>query len=74
MANSDPIFRFSYTCVSDLSVKEIWPDGDAPERPTADDVRQLISSNGGGRATLESWNLDEYDGEWSVEEIEGGDR
>ena len=36
----------------------------------ADDVRQIISSQGGGRAILESWCLDEHEGEWSVEEIE----
>lgn len=70
MATRGPIFRFTYTCVSDLPVEEIWPDGDAPKRPTADDVRQIISSYGGGRAILESWCLDEHDGEWSVEEID----
>jgi len=27
-----------------LKIEDIWPDGDAPENPTAEDVRRLIES------------------------------
>lgn len=35
-------FDFNGHCV--LSVDEIWPDGDAPENPTAEDVKKLIEN------------------------------
>jgi len=26
-----------------VSVKDLWPDGDAPEQPTEDDIRDALS-------------------------------
>lgn len=40
-----------------LSVSDIWPDGDAPENPTPQDVADLIAKCGGVRAVLSEWNL-----------------
>lgn len=36
--------QFSISIESDATffVEEIWPDGDAPENPTADDVRKAL--------------------------------
>ena len=37
-----------------------WPDGDAPENPTIDDVLAVIKKCGGPRRMLDDWNM--YDG------------
>ena len=52
--------RFSITIEGeyDFTVEELWPDGDAPENPTAADVRQLIKDSGGVRAVIRDWGLD----------------
>ncbi len=43
----------------DLTVEEIWPDGDAPENPTANDVAEKIESLGyyGPEAFLREWGM-----------------
>jgi hypothetical protein len=41
---------------NDLSVTDVWPDGDAPENPTADDVAALLEK-GGLKRNLEDWSL-----------------
>lgn len=53
--------RFRITITSDnvLTLDELWPDGDAPENPTADDVRARIRQHGGAREVLRDWNLDD---------------
>lgn len=49
-----PLFEISIPpCV--LSVEEIWPDGDAPENPTAQDVVDRMK--GGSIKVLRDWNL-----------------
>lgn len=55
---SKPMFHFSITHYSSLSVEEIWPDGDAPENPTVDDVLKVIEKYGGKMRVLSDWNLD----------------
>jgi len=43
-----------------LSIDEIWPDGDVPENPTAEDVRQLIKSQASmdeAMYLIRDWNL-----------------
>jgi hypothetical protein len=41
-----------------LTVSEIWPDGGAPENPTAADVIAAMKANGGGTAgVIRDWNL-----------------
>ena len=40
-----------------LSVEDIWPDGNAPEYPTIEDVRNLIEEEGGIEEVLREWNL-----------------
>jgi hypothetical protein len=41
-----------------LSVDEIWPDGDAPENPTANDVIQRMCEYGPKMQTLQDWRLE----------------
>jgi hypothetical protein len=62
-------FRIRYECVSDLTIEEIWPDGDQPRYPSVDHVRQAIEEGGGIYKVLGEWYLDENDREWCVEEI-----
>ena len=42
-----------------LTVDELWPDGDAPENPTAHDVAELMRSSGSQRSVMADWNIDE---------------
>jgi hypothetical protein len=60
-------FKIHYKCVSELTVSDLWPDGDAPDNPTTADVRQLIREYGGIYNVLGEWNLHECDGDWFVE-------
>lgn len=53
-------FRVCYSMTETLTVDEIWPDGDAPENPTADDVRARIDADGDILSVIDSWNLDPY--------------
>lgn len=57
---SKKYFNFDFNGHAVLSVDEIWPDGDAPENPTAEDVQKMIEgmyfSMGG---FLSDWNLDD---------------
>jgi hypothetical protein len=51
---------FSVQIVGDhyLTVDEIWPDGDAPENPTAADVLAVMRSCGPKSRLVHDWNLD----------------
>lgn len=40
---------------TELTVEEVWPDGDAPENPTAEDVATAMRSSRG--PVLSDWNL-----------------
>jgi len=42
----------------DLDIDEIWPDGDAPENPTAADVVKLIEQCGNISNFINEWNLE----------------
>ena len=52
-------FIFSIQVDHVLSIDEIWPDGDAPEDPTAEDAREVFLSqcHGGIGPTLDDWNI-----------------
>lgn len=41
-----------------LTVDEIWPNGDAPENPTRDDVIAQIAKEGNPRSFARNWNCD----------------
>lgn len=42
-----------------FDVDEIWPDGDAPDNPTEDDVWEVIRECGGVAKILADWDLDD---------------
>lgn len=52
-------FRITYTLDVTLNAEDIWPDGDAPENPTAEDVADLICKEGGFPKIIDEWNLDD---------------
>lgn len=43
-----------------MSIEEVWPDGDAPENPTAKDVAIKMRREGTVATLLSAWNLDDY--------------
>lgn len=57
-------FRFTLHADCTLGVDEIWPDGDAPENPTLQDVLEVAEAYG--------WDPDDADGmaqlmsEWNM--------
>lgn len=54
-------FKIVITSDNDLAIDELWPDGNAPENPTVEDVHYLISTLTFSPASLIcDWNLD-YD-------------
>ena len=40
-----------------LSVREVWPDKDAPEDPTTQDVIAEIKKSGSIRRLIQDWDL-----------------
>jgi hypothetical protein len=52
-------FSFSVRGEVSVSVDDIWPDGDAPENPTAADVQREIDKSRDLATALLYWNLDE---------------
>jgi hypothetical protein len=40
-----------------LSIDQVWPDGNAPENPTAQDVVNLLEECGSKRRALDDWCL-----------------
>ncbi len=52
-------FLLTYSGSATLSIEELWPDGDAPENPTEEDVLELIEDCGGPEAILRDWSMDE---------------
>ncbi len=53
------VFHFSLSADVDLEIDQIWPDGDAPENPTVDDVLKVIAACGGAHEILRDWDLDQ---------------
>lgn len=42
----------------DLTLDDVWPDGDAPDNPTANDIAALLHSGGSLWTVARDWNLD----------------
>ena len=62
--------RFTITIESTVTLlaDEIWPDGDAPENPTEQDVRDLVAAHGGPVRVLRDWSLADEDLYFGVRE------
>lgn len=54
---SERSFYFGLDLSSSLTVAEIWPDGDAPENPTAEDVIARVQMYGSVDTFLHEWNM-----------------
>jgi hypothetical protein len=54
-------FTITFSVDVTLTVDELWPDGDAPENPTVDAVRELIEDSGGIFKVIDDWNLSDRD-------------
>lgn len=64
-------FELTITLSETLTVDEIWPDGDAPENPTALDVRKAFFGDRPHRDILrraDDWGLTD-DAELDVNEV-----
>lgn len=49
--------HFTLRYETQLAIGQLWPDGDAPTDPTAEDVAVLVDRHGGPWAVAWSWNL-----------------
>lgn len=58
---SDRVFTITVEGDYELTVNEIWPDGDAPENPTAEDVKEQLESQGPKYRVLDDWGISDYD-------------
>lgn len=62
-------FNLSYVVQCELTVDDLWPDGDAPEEPTKQHVLELIRRDGGILEVLNGWALHENFAEWDIWEV-----
>jgi len=51
------VFRIDFRSTFTLSDRDLWPDGDAPEDPTVEDVAARLEAYGGARRVIMDWNL-----------------
>lgn len=55
-------FTFDWGGTDILTVEQVWPDGDAPENPTTDDVIKALRSRGDFMDMIaRDWNLELQD-------------
>jgi hypothetical protein len=62
-------FKLRYVVECELTVEDLWPDGGAPENPSAIHVRELVRKDGGILEVLNSWNLHQTSSAWDVWEV-----
>lgn len=65
-------FQITISGECTLSAEDIWPDGNAPDNPTTEDVIRFMSANWGVTGLINDWNLPcsvEVDGETALEEL-----
>jgi len=53
-------FTIDFSGSVSLRVSEIWPDGDAPDNPTVEDVMDKMRDCGSKSDLLEDWNIRDY--------------
>jgi hypothetical protein len=54
---SEPRFIVSIEYDPMFSKTQVWPDGDGPENPTAEDVAEVMRRSGGVDSWLMDWNM-----------------
>lgn len=52
-------FSFEVRGSVSIGVDDIWPDGDAPENPTAEDVQREIAKSGDLCTAMLDWSIDD---------------
>jgi hypothetical protein len=58
---SDTAITIAIEAEHELGVGDVWPDGNAPERPTAADVMALLGDNPVRiKRSIQDWNLDDF--------------
>ena len=50
-------FQIVYKVDVALNASALWPDGDMPKEPNAEQVRELIEESGGILRVIDEWNL-----------------
>lgn len=50
-------FLFHLEVEHELTLDQIWPDGDAPENPTIEDVKAVVEGYGTKQRVYEDWIL-----------------
>lgn len=58
MSEYERTANFVFELDIELKESEMWPDGDAPENWTEDDVKTLVAQCGGPLRVLRDWDLD----------------
>lgn len=53
-----PVFTISYEVEETLSLEDLWPDGDAPENPTVDDVIGIMRKSGSVINWMRDWGME----------------
>lgn len=65
MSEPNRKFTIAITGSVTLSKKDVWPDGDAPESPTTEDVLGVLQESGRIGEVLLDWNMEE-EFDWEV--------
>ena len=53
------MFHIDFRGCLTLSLDDIWPDGNAPEHPTAQDVIEVMKASGSKTQMMQEWSLDD---------------
>ena len=57
---SEKTFLVSFSGSTAMTVDEVWPDGDAPDEPTAADVVAVMRTCGPPIRMVDEWSLADY--------------
>lgn len=52
-------FVIVYEIAANVEPSQLWPDGNGPENPTSEDIKQEIGNHGGVTRAIEKWNLED---------------
>lgn len=58
MSSAQRTFHIEWGGEADLTIGEIWPNGDAPEDPTVEDVIAEMGKWRSARTLSRDWNLE----------------
>lgn len=53
------VFKIDFSGTFILSDRDLWPDGDAPDDPTVEDVAARVEAHGGAGGVVMGWNLED---------------